>query len=302
MAVEPAIMQVISKSTDYSKEKVNLELFETSIKGIIRKIKGQAGDTLNAVSTGDYISDSLLADIKTKQAEHLTDFNDYISEIDTYAATDPRTDLTPYETYTYNYSTIDPLIIQANDQILQGILDDIMNNEGFYWERRVSIVNILWYIRNIIINTNMFGFYEVNVDNLVAFTAILEEDLILDDIWNGVDGVLDGGDQTMLLQSRNITRTTAGTTVGAIAADEVLWSIDKISFALGTGDTLAAGLNNNGDKEILLSANDTTTPIFQVINNVGNMGIGAEPYITTAGSNPVTATLYYTVRKIIVFT
>jgi hypothetical protein len=196
MAVEPAIMQVISKSTDYSKEKVNLELFETSIKDIIRKIKGQAGDTLNAVSTGDYISDSLLADIKDKQNYYLSNFDDYITEIEDYADTDPRTDLSPYQVYSYIYSAINTGIIEAEDEILNIILNEIMNNEGFFYERRVSIRNILWSIRTRINYTGIFGQFEANQSKIVAFLLIAYDDLILDDI---ID-VMEGGEEALQLK------------------------------------------------------------------------------------------------------
>ena len=116
--IEPAIMQVISKNTDNSKEKIELSLFETSIKDIIRKVKGQAGDTLNTVLTGDYISDSLLTDIRTKQEQYQSNFADYLTEISDYADTDPRTDITPYTSYTYLYSAINTGIIAAEQIII----------------------------------------------------------------------------------------------------------------------------------------------------------------------------------------
>ena len=239
MAVEPAIMQVISKSTDYSKEKVNLELFETSIKDIIRKIKGQAGDTLNAVSTGDYISDSLLADIKDKQNYYLSNFDDYITEIEDYADTDPRSDLSPYQVYSYIYSAINTGIIEAEDEILNIILNEIMNNEGFYWERRVSIVNILWYIRGFINDSWAFGFVEADLTKLTAFLLIAKEDLILDDI---ID-VLLGGDEALYLKTQTIS--ILNETISPvdevevtveIEADEHLYSLDSLTIDIDNND------------------------------------------------------------------
>jgi hypothetical protein len=239
MAVEPAIMQVISKSTDYSKEKVNLELFETSIKDIIRKIKGQAGDTLNAVSTGDYISDSLLADIKDKQNYYLSNFDDYITEIEDYADTDPRTDLSPYQVYSYIYSAINTGIIEAEDEILNIILNEIMNNEGFYYERRVSIRNILWYIRNIINNTGIFGQFEANQSKIVAFLLIAYDDLILDDI---ID-VMEGGEEALYLKTQTISILNetfnpvdeVEVTVET-EADEYLYSLDSLTIDIDNND------------------------------------------------------------------
>jgi len=293
MATEPALMQVISKDTDYSKNKVELKLFETSIKDIIRKIKDQSGDTLNTVATGDYISDSLLTDIQTKQGANLSDFEDYLTEISDYAATDPRADISPYTSYDYNFSAITSAYIAAEQQILYRILAEIMNNEGYYHERRVGIRDTLWYIRNIIVNTKMFGYYEVNTDNYSTFEAIAYEDLILEDIYD----VLTGGDQTMIIKSNSITRSSSGTTTLTLDSDEVLWSLDYCTFALDSSETLEVNLGN----ETVFSANDTTSPSTKYFDSIGNIGKNTVASIVLSGTSP-SATLYYTTRKIINYT
>ena len=242
MAIEPAIMQIISKNTDYSKEKITIKTFETSIKDIIRKIKGQAGDTLALVQTGDYISDSLLADIKAGQVAYEPRFEALITDITDYTATDPRADLSPYTAYVYLYSAVTAGIIEADDNIIYQILSEIMNNEGYFWERRVSIRDILWYIRNIIVATGIWGQYEVNLDNYAAFVAITKPNLILQDI---ID-VMEGGEESMQLKQQTISITPGTHLVNAdeaeitleMATDEILYSIDSLSINIDNDDAL----------------------------------------------------------------
>jgi len=301
MAVEPAIMQVISKSTDYSKEKVNLELFETSIKDIIRKIKGQAGDTLNAVSTGDYISDSLLADIKDKQNYYLSNFDDYITEIEDYADTDPRSDLSPYQVYSYIYSAINTGIIEAEDEILNIILNEIMNNEGFFYERRVSIRNILWYIRNIINNTGIFGQFEANQSKIVAFLLIAYDDLILDDI---ID-VMEGGEEALQLKQYTLSVAGGATASQALASDEILYSIDSFDQTGGSsGVGVSIGVENNGItkviKSILYLGETAMIPILDSTSStLPTFGLNSTVQLNSVGD--IAGTLKFTVRKISVY-
>ena len=304
MAVEPAIMQVISKSTDYSKEKVNLELFETSIKGIIRKIKGQAGDTLNAVSTGDYISDSLLADIKDKQEEFTTtssDFDDYIADIQALADTDPRADLTPYTTWTYTYSAIVAADIAADEPVTYEILRQIMNNEGYFHERRINIMLMLVYLRDFAIDTQMLGLWEIYPSQYAVLDAIADADLILEDL---TDAQI-GGDNTMLLKENSITRTySEGTTEVTLDSDEVLWSLDRYDVAVASGAEAEFGIMNDG----ITGANTINfsgpTAANRTIENANTYGLGTVAYISLSGSShPAnTITLYYTTRKIISYT
>ena len=306
MAVEPAIMQVISKSTDYSKEKVNLELFETSIKGIIRKIKGQAGDTLNAVSTGDYISDSLLADIKTKQEEFTTtssDFDDYIADIQALADTDPRADLTPYTTWTYTYSAIVAADIAADEPVTYEILRQIMNNEGYFHERRINIMLMLVYLRDFAIDTQMLGLWEIYPSQYAVLDAIADADLILEDL---TDAQI-GGDNTMLLKENSITRTYVegtGTTEATLDSDEVLWSLDRYDVVVASGAEAEFGIRSDGGTEACIKSLSGSTAANRTIESTNTYGLGTVAYISLSGSShPAnTITLYYTTRKIISYT
>lgn len=302
----PVFMQIVEKSTNYKDGKSRLKLFETSILDIIRKIKAQSGDTLSGATNGDYISDSLMADIRTKQEQYKINFSDYVTEIIDYVATDPRADISSYLAFVYTYSAIDTGIIEANDDVLYEILRQIMNNEGYFHERRVNIKEILWYIRNIIVDTKMFGYYEINPDNYSIFESKSKDDLILDDIYN----VLDGGDTSMILEEKSVSLTGNGSVTTSIDSDEILYSVDRLYYDTGVVDA-----NVKIETKMIKSGSVTATKETIFIDTTlgpgtssrmleDNLVCPSSLYLNavltvTDASSTASFTMYYTTRKII---
>jgi len=301
MAVEPILMQVIEKNTNNSKNKINLTVFETSIKDIIRKIKAGLTPTLSTVSLGDNITVGLFADVKIKQEKYKTQFADYVTEISDYSDTDPRLDITPYTSYSYNYSTMTDSIIEADDEILYQILAEIMNNEGYYYERRVSTRNILWDIRNLIVDTGIFGQYEADQTKMVTFTAKTYENLILDDIYD----IMEGGEEALQLKKGTLTVGAGASISTNFASDEILYSIDSLQVTSGSGGSITVYVrcNDNGTSQIIESTttNRQVIPIYDtVLNSLASVGINGGIKLTSDAGT--TGVVYYTVRKVAVYT
>jgi len=303
---DKVFMQVVQKSTNYKEGKSRLDLFETNIKDIVRNIKDAATPTLSTVATEDFISTGLLGDIKTKQEEFTTtssDFDDYIADIQALADTDPRADLTPYTTWTYTYSAIVAADIAADEPVTYEILRQIMNNEGYFHERRINIMLMLVYLRDFAIDTQMLGLWEIYPSQYAVLDAIADADLILEDL---TDAQI-GGDNTMLLKENSITRTYVegtGTTYITLGSDEVLWSLDRYDVVVASGAEAEFGIRNDG-----ITGSNTTnfsgsTAANRTIENANTYGLGTVAYISLSGSShPAnTITLYYTTRQIISYT
>ena len=300
---DKVFMQVVQKSTNYKEGKSRLDLFETNIKDIVRNIKDAATPTLSTVATEDFISTGLLGDIKTKQEEFTTtssDFDDYIADIQALADTDPRADLTPYTTWTYTYSAIVAADIAADEPVTYEILRQIMNNEGYFHERRINIMLMLVYLRDFAIDTQMLGLWEIYPSQYAVLDAIADADLILEDL---TDAQI-GGDNTMLLKENSITRTCAGTTYITLGSDEVLWSLDRYSVAVASGAEAEFGIRNDGGTDAYIISFPSSATENRTIENANTYGLGTVAYISLSGSSSIanTITLYYTTRQIISYT
>ena len=257
MAGQNVFMQVVEKSTNYKEGKSRLELFETDIKDTVRGIKDAATPTLSTVITGDFISTGLLGDIKTKQEEFTTtssDFDDYIADIQALADTDPRADLTPYTTWTYTYSAIVAADIAADEPVTYEILRQIMNNEGYFHERRINIMLMLLAIRVLATSDSYYNFRYHTPAARAALNAIDDDDLILDDLITFAEG-------GTMAQIPLILEDGAAIGYDLASIDLVLSLVWKQSAPAGDA-SIAVQI---GTETKTLAIDETTTPEFEKI-------------------------------------
>ena len=331
---DKVFMQVVQKSTNYGEGKSRLDLFETDIKDIVRNIKDAATPTLSTVATEDFISTGLLGDIKTKQEEFTTtssDFDDYIADIQALADTDPRADLTPYTTWTYTYSAIVAADIAAGEPVTYEILRQIMNNEGYFHERRINIMLMLVYLRDFAIDTQMLGLWEIYPSQYAVLDAIADADLILEDL---TDAQI-GGDNTMLLKQKELDLTQArppGTYYKYITidSDEILHSIDSIDIDIYNAyinvEIYDYNVGTSNTKQYYAASTDSWTGpatnykecFLNILNTSDTTDNGSGTFINNFSPETrirvkividdvhdisyTSGTLYYTTRKIISYT
>lgn len=300
MAIEPAFMQVISKNINYSKNEVELKMFETQIKSMIKLIGQDSLDTkLEDVVTRTLMTDYLFANIRTKQEGLYAVIESYVNEIKAYATANYITLVPSYATFTYTYAAITAANIQYNDDILDGIVNEIMNNEGYFWERRLAIREMLDFIRDYAVTEHILNLQEHYPDEEAILTAIAYNDLILDDLINYIGD----GDEVMLLKQKTATQTGSGTTYGTLASDEILYSIDNAD--IGTAVRITVGVCKAGAAVVTgeelydsTTASKGPVPIESTLSSF-SCGTGTVPYVTVGTSG--NATMTYTVQKIVVY-
>jgi hypothetical protein len=154
---------------------------------------------------------------------------------------------------------------------------------------------MLDYIRDTAISTHILNGIDHYPDEEAILGAIAYNDLILDDL---IDYIGDG-DEVMLLQQKTTTALTAnGTANGALAADEVLYSIDKIITSGCSGLSFSYGLSDGASATKSI---ETGLSASAIPNSILKSGIGVVPYVAATASAWGTLTMYYTVQKVVIY-
>jgi hypothetical protein len=220
--IEPVFLQVISKNVDYSKSTVNLTLFETSTKDLIREL------------------------------------------------------------------------------LLDDLLNKIMNNEGYFYERRNDIRYKLNEIKTATLITHILGLFEFYADKEAVLSAVPYNDLTLDYLINYSEN---GDDYIMLLKQKEVsilTGTTGDENTITLDSDEVIHSIDDVVITIPTTGQVSYGLKHASDKTELGNFNASTRFIENEMKT--QQGRDTTAYIKVdSGTGDVYVSMYVTVRKFILY-
>ena len=143
-----AIMQVTSKEINLNTHKVTLKLSDTGYDYPIKLVAANVGNTLENVETLDVVDESLLNDIKVKQENSKTGFDNLVSNIENYSASWSYNSVpTPLATPQFAYSALQNSAIDENSPIDNTLKNNIIQNELYFSEKRGQIRNSLdWLI------------------------------------------------------------------------------------------------------------------------------------------------------------
>lgn len=143
-----AIMEIVEKEYDLNENKVVLRLFDTQYNEFARKIKDVDDKTLENITTNDFVSDSLLLDLKTKQDEIYDLYNNATTGIITLIKayiTSKGASMTAFPPSTFTYTSLTN--IDADDILDNSLLSNIMSNESYLTECRQNTLTALYNLK-----------------------------------------------------------------------------------------------------------------------------------------------------------
>lgn len=170
-----AIMEVVEKEYDLNENRVILRLFDTQYNEFARKIKDVDDKTLENITTDDFVSDSLLLDLKTKQDEIYDLYNNVTTGIITLIKayiTSKGSGMTAFPTSLFAYTSLTN--INADDILDNSLLSNIMSNESYLTECRENVLTALYNLKKDNIDRirlelpNISGYYTAPTDVLYS--------------------------------------------------------------------------------------------------------------------------------------
>lgn len=143
-----AIMQVTSKEINLNTHKITLKLSDTGYDYPVKLVSTNVGNTLENVVTLDIVDESLLNDIKVKQENSKTGFDNLVSNIENYSTSWSYNSVpTPLATSQFSYGTLQNSAIDENSPIDNTLKNNIIQNELYFSEKREQIRDsIEWLI------------------------------------------------------------------------------------------------------------------------------------------------------------
>lgn len=132
MSDKITVLEVISKKNDYENHKITIETYDTRYQGLIKQVKELAGINLSDDLDGETLSDSLLKNIKYRQAQtndSLDSFEEYITGLG-------------YTIPGNSFTTIPASLILSGSLIDKNLLELIVDNEKDFYNRMNIIKQI----------------------------------------------------------------------------------------------------------------------------------------------------------------
>lgn len=140
-----AIMQVISKENNLQDNSVTLKLIDTDYETTTKLVQENGDKTIEDVTSGDYVAENLLADIKLKQDAMKLRLDNYYQEIETYAF---FKGFSLSQAHNYTYVTLNLPEIDYNSPVDDTLKNKMIQNELYLAEYRTMIILALEELKN----------------------------------------------------------------------------------------------------------------------------------------------------------